>query len=222
MKQLLAGVVILFVVGIGSFLYRNTVERPGITVTQPACTMEAKICPDGTSVGRTGPTCEFAPCPSPNIEIPDSGTSFAIPAGYTADENAYGADARLLAAFVKPSLSGNPQHTIMMYRFLVPEGKTANDVILENTRYQPADIQAKDFSQFRDVLVNGKTFRETTIERFEALVHSSYYLVRERDVLRFDITEHDVTAWMEPTLSIRELPEHAALLNLLRTLQTTP
>ncbi len=28
-----------------------------------ACTMEAKICPDGSAVGRTGPNCEFAPCP---------------------------------------------------------------------------------------------------------------------------------------------------------------
>ncbi|MFA5936060.1 MAG: hypothetical protein WC787_04380 [Patescibacteria group bacterium] len=28
-----------------------------------ACTMEAKICPDGSSVGRQGPNCEFAPCP---------------------------------------------------------------------------------------------------------------------------------------------------------------
>lgn len=29
-----------------------------------ACTMEAKLCPDGkTYVGRTGPNCEFAKCP---------------------------------------------------------------------------------------------------------------------------------------------------------------
>jgi hypothetical protein len=28
-----------------------------------ACTQEAKVCPDGSSVGRTGPNCEFAPCP---------------------------------------------------------------------------------------------------------------------------------------------------------------
>jgi len=27
-----------------------------------ACTEEAKICPDGSAVGRTGPNCEFAPC----------------------------------------------------------------------------------------------------------------------------------------------------------------
>jgi len=29
-----------------------------------ACTMDAKICPDGSYVGRTGPHCEFAPCPN--------------------------------------------------------------------------------------------------------------------------------------------------------------
>lgn len=29
------------------------------------CTAEAKICPDGTAVGRTGPQCEFADCPTP-------------------------------------------------------------------------------------------------------------------------------------------------------------
>jgi len=28
-----------------------------------ACTAEAKMCPDGSAVGRTGPNCEFAPCP---------------------------------------------------------------------------------------------------------------------------------------------------------------
>lgn len=29
-----------------------------------ACTMDARICPDGTAVGRVGPKCEFAECPT--------------------------------------------------------------------------------------------------------------------------------------------------------------
>jgi hypothetical protein len=29
-----------------------------------ACTMDAKLCPDGSYVGRTGPNCEFAACPN--------------------------------------------------------------------------------------------------------------------------------------------------------------
>ena len=29
------------------------------------CTMDAKQCSDGSYVGRSGPKCEFAPCPIP-------------------------------------------------------------------------------------------------------------------------------------------------------------
>jgi len=28
------------------------------------CTLEAKVCPDGSAVGRIGPNCEFATCPT--------------------------------------------------------------------------------------------------------------------------------------------------------------
>ncbi len=35
---------------------------------QVACTQEAKLCPDGSYVGRTGPNCEFAPCPGDTPE----------------------------------------------------------------------------------------------------------------------------------------------------------
>lgn len=40
------------------------ISQTPINQTPKACTEEAKICPDGTSVGRTGGNCEFAPCPS--------------------------------------------------------------------------------------------------------------------------------------------------------------
>ena len=49
-------------------LATNTVVTPAVIptvvpTTNIACTMEAKICPDGSAVGRSGPNCEFAPCP---------------------------------------------------------------------------------------------------------------------------------------------------------------
>ena len=43
-----------------------------------ACTEEAKICPDGSAVGRVMPNCEFAPCP----------TTCVCPEGYIAEGNA--------------------------------------------------------------------------------------------------------------------------------------
>ena len=38
--------------------------EPNTSSSPVACTMEAKICPDGSSVGRVAPNCEFAPCPN--------------------------------------------------------------------------------------------------------------------------------------------------------------
>ena len=35
------------------------------------CTLEAKICSDGTAVGRTGPNCEFSACPASNVSNKD-------------------------------------------------------------------------------------------------------------------------------------------------------
>ncbi len=41
-----------------------------------ACTMEAKMCPDGSAVGRTEPNCEFAPCPTQNPTVTDPTSSW--------------------------------------------------------------------------------------------------------------------------------------------------
>ena len=47
------------------FVWQNFFNKP-----EPvACTQEAKLCPDGSYVGRTGPDCEFAECPSGNNEL---------------------------------------------------------------------------------------------------------------------------------------------------------
>lgn len=38
-------------------------DRAKATQEPTACTADAKICPDGSAVGRIGPNCEFAACP---------------------------------------------------------------------------------------------------------------------------------------------------------------
>ncbi|MBI4160792.1 MAG: hypothetical protein HY506_02695 [Candidatus Yanofskybacteria bacterium] len=43
----------------GVFAWFTFLDEPEIT----ACTEEAKLCPDGSYVGRVGPNCEFADCP---------------------------------------------------------------------------------------------------------------------------------------------------------------
>ncbi len=70
-------IVVAFVAIMGSagyFAYKQYFAPKPI-----ACTLEAKICPDGSSVGRTGPNCEFAQCP----EISDQTAGWKT---YTSDE----------------------------------------------------------------------------------------------------------------------------------------
>lgn len=64
MQKTLLALASLALLGTGGYyLYaQNQTGEPGGI----ACTMEAKLCPDGvTYVGRTGPKCEFAACPGP-------------------------------------------------------------------------------------------------------------------------------------------------------------
>ncbi len=49
----------------------QVVSPTTITPSQQACTAEAKICPDGSAVGRSGPNCEFTPCPT--LAVPQKG-----------------------------------------------------------------------------------------------------------------------------------------------------
>src|SRR5688572_435790 len=129
MKQLVFFLVLILVLGLGGFLYRYTMEKPVEPEGPVACTMEARICPDGSSVGRTGPECAFAACPFPNVEIADVGVSFAVPAGYT--QLLSGAfNQETLRIFQKPSLSPSVQHTIHVKRYPIPAGQTAEQVIL--------------------------------------------------------------------------------------------
>lgn len=65
------GIILIITAIIGSFVWMDS-KRQDKILTQglktsnnlhKACTQEAKICLDGTSVSRTGPNCEFTPCP---------------------------------------------------------------------------------------------------------------------------------------------------------------
>lgn len=65
MKNTAIPVVLGILAVLGVVLVALAYTVPGVLHPQTpvACTTEAKICPDGSAVGRTGPNCEFAACP---------------------------------------------------------------------------------------------------------------------------------------------------------------
>lgn len=54
----------LFIIGMAwlnqMFLESSTMPQAPVVV---ACTLDALVCPDGTTLSRQGPNCEFPACP---------------------------------------------------------------------------------------------------------------------------------------------------------------
>ncbi len=57
-------IIVLLIIAGGIFWWqKDNISNLFFKESPKACTQEAKLCPDGSYVGRTGPNCEFAPCP---------------------------------------------------------------------------------------------------------------------------------------------------------------
>lgn len=57
----------LFVLTIGLFFVLFLDQQMLLRPKQVVCTQEAKLCPGGSYVSRTGPHCEFSPCPKDEL-----------------------------------------------------------------------------------------------------------------------------------------------------------
>lgn len=67
---LISIVVLAVLVAGGWYWYSLNKNQEGDII---GCPQDAKICPDGSAVGRTGPNCEFAACPQTGSRNPESG-----------------------------------------------------------------------------------------------------------------------------------------------------
>ncbi len=212
MKGLLTGILFVSILGFGGFVYRNVLERP---IQPVACPLDAKLCPDGTSVSREGLSCVFPACPPPSVSLANVGISFAVPEGFS--DTAL-PDAESVAAYEIPVNAALSPATLIIRRYPIAASSTALATIqktaIGGTSGLPVAITA-----YSSTVFGTHRFTVVSIERFEAVVVTAYYLARATDVLRFDAIDRDVLNWTDPNLNVTTLPAHAALIRLLTTLQ---
>lgn len=211
MKSLILGVLLIVIVGIGGLVYRNAVEHPLRTIP---CPLDALVCPDGTSISRTGTSCSFPVCPAPNVTLSDIGISFAVPAGFTTAELP---DATSIASYEMNTSIADVTNTITIRRFAIAASSTALATI-QQTAIGGASGAPVSVTSFTSTVLGTHRFTIVSIERFEGVVDTAYYLARANDVLRFDAIDRGVVNWTEATLDISALPAHTALTRLLSTL----
>ena len=78
-KKVILGAVIILLIALGAWWF---LADKGSKEEAVVCTMEAKICPDGSSVGRIPPQCDFAPCPKEDliqVEVPWANEAISSP-----------------------------------------------------------------------------------------------------------------------------------------------
>src|SRR3989338_1466843 len=100
-----------------------------------ACTMEAKICPDGTSVGRTGPKCEFAACPGETKPVPPV-VRICPQILRTLDQGISGSDVKEVQSYLGVSQTGffGPMTARAVAAFQADEGLTQVGIVGPQTR----------------------------------------------------------------------------------------
>lgn len=212
MKSLFLGILFILVVGIGGLVYRNAAEHP----SQPiACPMDSLMCPDGTSVSRTGSSCTFTACLPPNVSLSDITISFALPIGFI---TTLLPDSASVAAYeLSAGASSTSAADITIRRYTIEASSTALATI-QQTAIGGASGAPVSATSFTSTVLGSHRFTIVSIERFEGVIDTAYYLARATDVLRFDAIDRD-TNWTDPSLDVGALPAHAALAKLLITLQ---
>jgi len=167
-----------------------------------ACTLEAMICPDGSSVGRAGPNCEFSPCPT---VTPDA----------TADWKTMEFD--ILEFKIPPAWYSfeNGKNQILFYKNEIKLGwdsapgfvlsKLSNTTLVEtenkykNGQYKDTEIINKSVNQFKAVQISGTIppgydvkdhyFKEISIDvngEIYKLSVADYHVSKENIDLYFD------------------------------------
>lgn len=209
MKSLWYGILFIIVIGIGGFAYRNALERSAQPI---ACPVDALMCPDGTTVARTGLSCIFPACPPPNVALSDIGVAFALPDGFIATRST---EEDIVATYETNTVATEPG-TITIRRYALASSTPLE--VIKATAIGGASGLPINPTSFTSTELGTHRFTLVAIERFEGVVHVAYYLARGNDVLRFDAIDRGAD-WTNPSLDITVLPTQAALRRMLTTLQ---
>ncbi|MBU6321059.1 MAG: hypothetical protein KGI78_04185 [Patescibacteria group bacterium] len=231
-KTLAAGIVLIIVLGVGGLVYRNAVEQAN---RQIACPVDAKVCPDGTAVARQGLACLFPACPPPNVALDAVNLAYAVPPGFAPaapasvpDDGTGGKGAVLAAYAALPSASSTsadasttPQgvgSALIVVRSYPIAASSTPLATIEATAISATSGAPVPATGYTSENIGGQRFTIVTIERFEGVVDTAFYLAHGADVIRFDAIDRGAD-WTNPSLDTSALPAEAALRGLLATLE---
>ena len=188
MKELMLGIVLIILLGLGGFLYQNATKKE-VPDGPVACTLDARICPDGSAVGRTAPSCEFEACPSDAV-------TYSAPAGFIDT-------LPLLSSMVvgrvgfyskEPNVISN---NISVFVHKTSPERSFENVLLEEIVLSPSDLHPESLEKFEKVTVGDREVYRIINERFEATVEITYAVELEGFAVLVSLRDVSVENWMQ-------------------------
>lgn len=217
-KELFAGITLVFLLGVGGFLYRSASGTSfSIGLDSGLCVRQVEECPDGALVGRVGQACNFAQCPLPNITLSKIGTAFVLPTGYVFVATSSVQDTSIIAKFISTARTASTTSTIIIRKYAIPAEESAIQVMLNKTVYN-AGLRLTSMQQFATTTIGNNTFQRIQL-RSSGRIQTVYYLPRTKDVIRFDIVELSPTYLIGRTVTVDSLHGNKVLRALLMTLR---
>jgi hypothetical protein len=125
-------------------------------------------------------------------------------------------DAASVAAYEMPTAASSTAN-IVIRRYAIAASSTALYTI-QQTAIGGASGAPVSATSFSSTVLGNHRFTVVSIERFEGVIDTAFYLARNTDVLRFDAIDNGAD-WTNPNLDVSSLPAYAALVKLLTTLQ---
>jgi len=186
MKELFLGIIFIILLGLGSLVYQNAVNKPHIE--EPvACTLEARMCPGGGTVGRTGPLCEFEACPSDAIE-------FDAPAGFIDSLPILSSmvEGRIGFYIKEPSTISN---NITIFVHQTSEEESFEDLLIKKVQLTPSDLHP-ELEDFEILELDGREVYRIVNERFEATVEVTYGIPLDGFLVLVSLRDIAVQNWM--------------------------
>lgn len=127
-----------------------TGEPTSTPTTSPlACTLDAQVCPDGSTVGRIPPNCDFAPCPTstpPAIYCPSVTVTGATYEGIFSNQIRYSLESSGSATIHANTIPANlPVNWKAQFSSQLPNGGSfANNYVATTLYTAPANTSGSD------------------------------------------------------------------------------
>jgi hypothetical protein len=222
---LLVCLILLTIAGVAYYVAHN----PLVTMPAPQgaiCTMEAKLCPDGSYVGRGGPRCEFAVCPTApatwrTYHQPEQGWEVKYPPVLEVYPTAPGGN---LTSFQSASFYNNEEKDLDNEHAVdIAISKISNSSdgfpqqLINATVYDGSGLHPKSFDEFTSVTINGnENFYYLRTGVFESVLSLVYYYPTNKGIYAFNLVARGVD-WTNPNYNPDTDPAHLILKQMLPT-----